>query len=55
MERCPKCGRMTAEKNHYTKTLICYNRFCEREENEIKAKGEKNESATLKPAFSVQR
>ncbi len=28
MELCPKCNRMTAERNHYTEELICYNRFC---------------------------
>ena len=31
MELCPKCNRMTAERNHYTKELICYNRRCEEE------------------------
>lgn len=28
MELCPKCGKMTAERNHYTKLLICHNREC---------------------------
>jgi hypothetical protein len=28
MEQCPKCGRMTAEINHYTKEPICYDRRC---------------------------
>jgi hypothetical protein len=31
MELCPKCNRMTAERNHYTKEIICYNRFCTQE------------------------
>ena len=28
MELCPKCGHMTAERNHYNQELICYNREC---------------------------
>jgi hypothetical protein len=28
MELCPKCGRVTAERNHYTKMLVCYNIKC---------------------------
>jgi len=28
MKECPKCGKMTAEINHYTGKLICYNREC---------------------------
>lgn len=28
MEPCPKCKKMTAERNHYTGLLICYNRAC---------------------------
>ena len=28
MELCPQCGRMTAERSHYTGILICYNRDC---------------------------
>lgn len=28
MEECPKCGNISAERNHYTKLLVCYNRTC---------------------------
>jgi hypothetical protein len=40
MEECPKCGHMSAERNHYTGLLICYNRSCDFEEisNEKEAK-----------------
>ncbi len=31
MELCRKCKRMTAEKNHYTGEIVCYNRFCDEE------------------------
>jgi hypothetical protein len=37
MEECPKCYHMTAEKNHYTGKLVCYNRFCHKDSMEIKA------------------
>ncbi len=37
MELCPKCRRMTAERNHYTKEIICYNRFCEQQTVEGKS------------------
>lgn len=33
MEQCPKCKRMSAERNHYTGELICYNRACDYKEN----------------------
>lgn len=47
MEFCPKCKRMTAEKNHYTGKLICYNRFCDQERTEAQAFGSKeNKSVT---------
>jgi len=36
MELCPKCKKMTAERNNYTKELICYNRFCEQQTMESK-------------------
>ena len=35
MDRCPKCREMTAERNHYTKKLICYNRKCLWKETDI--------------------
>lgn len=28
MEQCPRCGHMTAETDHHTKILICYNWSC---------------------------
>ena len=28
MERCPKCGEMTAEKCHYTGIVRCFKRSC---------------------------
>lgn len=28
MEQCPKCKRMSAEKNHNTGKLICYWKTC---------------------------
>ncbi len=34
MELCPKCGLMCAERSHYTKLLICYNRSCGYHEKE---------------------
>ncbi len=38
---------MTAEKNHYTGKLICYNRFCDQERTEAQAFGSKeNKSVT---------
>lgn len=36
MEQCPKCKHMSAERNHYTKLLICYNRNCDYKEKKIK-------------------
>lgn len=36
MEKCPACGRMTAERNHYTRKLICYSRDCGFAEDVIK-------------------
>ena len=35
MELCPKCKRMTAERNHYTKQIICYNKNCEQQGMEL--------------------
>ncbi len=35
MEKCPKCGRISAERNHYTGLLICYNRSCDYKEKEF--------------------
>ncbi len=29
MDLCPICHRMTAERNPYTKELLCYNRSCD--------------------------
>ena len=28
MELCPNCGRMTAERSHYTGIIICYSKNC---------------------------
>jgi hypothetical protein len=28
MEKCPKCGDMTAQTNLYTKAIVCYKRSC---------------------------
>ena len=35
MELCPKCKHMTAERNHYTHEVICYNVSCEKEASEL--------------------
>jgi len=35
MEICPKCHKMTAERNHYNQKLICYNRECLYQEQPI--------------------
>ena len=34
MELCPKCKRLSAEINHYTGLLICYNLSCLYKEEE---------------------
>ena len=28
MELCPLCERMSSERNHYTRKLVCYNNGC---------------------------
>ena len=55
MELCPKCKRMTAERNHNTGTIICYNKFCDQQTNEFQSLGdverpkrEKKEKNSLK-------
>lgn len=53
MEICPKCKKMTAERNHYTKELICYNRFCEQQTMESKkdhAASKKELKTSAKPS-----
>jgi hypothetical protein len=35
MERCLKCGRMSAERNHYTGKLICYWKVCSYQEEKM--------------------
>ena len=32
MEICPKCKHLSAELNHYTNLIVCYNRACGFEE-----------------------
>lgn len=39
MELCPKCKRMTAEKNHNTGKVICYNKFCDQQAGEGNLEG----------------
>ena len=34
MKICPKCKHLSAELNHYTNLIVCYNRACGFEENE---------------------
>ncbi len=41
MELCQKCKKMSAEKNHYTGEIICYNRFCDQEAKDMRITAEK--------------
>jgi len=52
MDLCPKCNRMTAERNHYTQELICYNRFCEQQASELKGVENKGYSFHKSSAIS---
>ena len=39
MELCPKCGKLSAERNHYTLLLLCYNTECDYEEKLVVIEG----------------
>ena len=49
MELCAKCKKMTAERNHYTREVICYNRYCDQESSQLKVTSEKRVSSYGEP------
>lgn len=56
MELCPKCNKMSAERNHYTKLLICYNRSCDyRESKASKEKYNKGEDSEIRSTATRQK